>query len=64
MPFPKRKASGRNIPDCERHTLRVTLRLDPEVAESLRAYALAWGCTLADVVETALSLLDSRGRPR
>lgn len=57
--MPKKKApSGRNIAEHERNTLRIVLRLDPEVAETLRAYAAAWKCPISEVVETALEKLS------
>ena len=34
-----RKASGANIPEADRHTVQVKLRLHPEAAAALRAYA-------------------------
>lgn len=52
------KMPGRNIGDDERNTSRLTLRLDPDVADRMRAIAAAWKCTLAEVVEEAISRLD------
>lgn len=59
MAAKKKKASGRNIPEAERNTERVTVRLDPEAMELLRHYAKAWKCPMSDVIETALEALKS-----
>ncbi len=49
-----KKASGRNIPEAERNTVAIKLRLDEEDAEMLRAYAKAWKCSLSEVVSGLL----------
>lgn len=59
-PRPK-KASGRNIGDHERNTVKVTLRLDPDTAENLKRIALAWKSTMGEVVEAAIEALEARG---
>ena len=59
MPAPKRtpaKAPGVNIENWQRHTQQVLLRLQPEIAEMLRASAAAEEMTLAEYV----SWLESR----
>jgi len=65
---PKGAAKRRtmNVPEAQRHTDRVMLRLDPEVAGRLRAIAAAWHVTLAEVVTDALDALRWRtpGRKR
>lgn len=53
-----RKLSGRNIGESERNTVAIKLRLDEEDAAMLRGYAVAWGCSLSEVVSTLL-----RGSP-
>lgn len=55
---PKKKTRRTaNVPESQRHTERVILRLDPEVAARLRAIAAAWHVTLAEVVTDALDAL-------
>lgn len=46
--------SGPNIPEAQRGTERVCLRLRPEVAARLRGLALAWQLGLAETVEELL----------
>jgi predicted DNA-binding protein len=46
----KRKASGRNIPEAERGTVAVKLRLPPDVAEALDDLAAKWGLTRSGAV--------------
>ena len=58
----ERKASGRNIPEAERNTVAIKLRLDEEDAEMLRAYAKAWRCTLSEVVSALQAMKASRRR--
>lgn len=48
------KAPGENIEEWQRHTERLTLRLDPEAMELLASYAKSLGWTKAQVVEAAL----------
>lgn len=54
----KKKASGRNIPEAERGTIQVKLRLPEDVAEDLDTLAARWGVTrsgaVAMLVERAL----------
>jgi hypothetical protein len=54
---PKRKTT---IPESQRRTERVVLRLDPEVAARLRSIASAWHVTLAEVVTDALDALKKK----
>lgn len=53
-----------NVPEAQRHTERVILRLDPDVAARLRAIASAWHVTLAEVVTDALDMLKAKGTTR
>lgn len=53
----KKKRRTANVKESQRHTERVILRLDPEVAARLRAIAAAWHVTLAEVVTDALDAL-------
>jgi len=46
----KKKASGRNIPEAERGTVQVKLRLPPDVAEDLDELAERWGVTRSGAV--------------
>ena len=50
------------IPESQRNTVQVKLRLDPETAARLRWVAHLWGVSLGDVVEAGLDALD--GKPR
>ena len=52
-----KKRRTMNVPESQRHTERVILRLDPDVAARLRAIAAAWHVTLAEVVTDALDKL-------
>lgn len=47
---PKPKAPGRYVTDAERHTDRLTLRMDPEIVEMLRESAEREEMTLAEYV--------------
>jgi hypothetical protein len=64
MTHPRPKRRTMNIPESQRYTEQVKLRLDPEVAARLRGIAHAWGETLGEVVEAALDALDGKGRGR
>ena len=44
-----------NVPEDQRSTEAIKLRLQPEVAARFRALALAWGLTLAETVEELLA---------
>ncbi len=50
----KKKASGVNIPNSQRSTVQVLLRLPPEVAEDLDALAERWGLTRSGTVAKLL----------
>jgi hypothetical protein len=58
----KQKRRTINVPESQRHTERVILRLDPEVAARLRTIATAWHVTLAEVVTDALDALKKAPR--
>lgn len=58
----KKKRRTANVPESQRHTERVILRLDPDVAARLRAIAAAWHVTLAEVVTDALDALKKAPR--
>lgn len=45
-----KKASGVNIPEAQRHTVRVVLRVPPDVAEALDDLAERWGLTRSGAV--------------
>lgn len=55
----RKKVSGRNIADSERNTIKVTLRLPPEVAEDLREFAEEYDTTMARVVEAAMMMVGN-----
>jgi hypothetical protein len=47
------------VHDDERHTVKITLRLEPELADRFRALQAVWGpCTLGDVLEGLLDQAD------
>ena len=46
----KKKASGRNIPEAERGTIQVKLRLPPDVKDDLDDLARRWGLTVSGTV--------------
>lgn len=45
-----KKKPGKNIPNAQRHTVQVLLRLPPDVAERLDDLAEEWGLTRAGAV--------------
>lgn len=47
----KKKASGVNIPEAQRTTVQVKLRLDVDVAEDLDTLAEQWGVNRSKAVE-------------
>jgi len=51
----KKKASGENIPEAQRHTVQVKLRLSPESAAVLRERAETAGETVSATVERLLA---------
>jgi predicted DNA-binding protein len=55
----KKKVSGRNIPEAERGTVQVKLRLPPEVAEELDEVAQRWGVTRSGAVAKLLDVYRS-----
>lgn len=46
--------SGPNVPESQRHTVRIALRLAPDVARALRDYADGLGVTIAAAVAELL----------
>jgi hypothetical protein len=55
-----KKKPGKNIPNAQRHTVQILLRLPPEVDERIRELAEQWGITLAGVVGRLLDEHDAR----
>jgi uncharacterized protein (DUF4415 family) len=51
------KRKTRNVAESQRHTERIILRLDPDVAARLRTIAKGWDVTMAEVVTDALDAL-------
>ncbi len=51
------KASGVNIPEAQRGTERLNLRLDPETMTDIRDMAAECGCSVAQVIESAMMAL-------
>lgn len=56
----KPRKPGKNIPDSQRHTKAVLLRLRPETATRLRELAAEHGTSLANVVSVAIDIADER----
>lgn len=48
------------VPDSQRHTAKVTLRLDPMTAKRLRALATKRDLTMGEVIGLALDALEGR----
>jgi predicted transcriptional regulator len=63
----KKKASGRNIPEAERGTIQVKLRLPPDVADDLDELARRWNLTrsgaVARLVESAPDVQSNERSP-
>jgi len=62
----KRKASGVNIPEAQRGTVQVKLRLQPDVAEDLDELAARWRVNRSDAVARLVALAmqpSSEGKP-
>lgn len=57
----KKKAPGKNIPNAQRHTRQMLLRLPDEVDERIRELAEEWGLTNAGVVARLLEEHDAEG---
>lgn len=53
-----KKKPGKNIPNAQRHTVQILLRVPPDVAEDLDELAEKWGLTrsrtVARLIEQAL----------
>ncbi len=47
---PKKKPSGKSVPEEQRHTVRVVVRVPPEIAEALDELAEEWGVGRSAVV--------------
>ncbi len=45
-----KKKSGKNIPNAQRHTVQILLRVPPDVAERLDELAEEWGVTRSGCV--------------
>ncbi len=48
------------VPDSQRHTTKVTLRLDPATAKRLRAHAKRGAITMGAVITAALNALEGK----
>lgn len=53
-----KKKPGKNIPNAQRHTVQILLRVPPEVAERIEELAEEWRLTKAGVVGRLLDLYD------
>lgn len=60
MSEPKRRPSGKGkaIPDSERHTKKLQLRVHPELDARVRDIADTYDLTLAQVLETAIDVAE------
>lgn len=63
MPGRRFKASGPNIPDEDRHTVKLCLRCNPEIAAQVRALCAAKGVTLAQVLAAGIAALAKETQP-
>jgi hypothetical protein len=63
VPRRRKTVSGPNIPEAQRSTVQVKLRLPPEVADQLDMLAANWGVTrsgaVAGLVEAACGQGDA-----
>ncbi len=59
----KPKASGRNVPEAQRSTIQVKLRLPVDVAEDLDGLAERWGVTRSGAVAMMVERLRSTSAP-
>lgn len=57
----KKKASGRNVAESERSTVRVVLRVPPDVAEALDDLAELWGVTRSGAVALLIEAKNEAG---
>ncbi len=56
-----KKKPGKNIPNAQRHTVQILLRVPPEVAERLDELAEGWGLTRAGAVGRLVEEHDEEG---
>ena len=49
-PMATKKKPGKNIPNAQRHTVQILLRVPPDVAERLDELAEQWGVTRSGAV--------------
>ncbi len=56
--MPAKKKPGRNIPETQRGTVQVKLRLPPDVAEELDDYAAKHGVTRSGAVALLLETVS------
>lgn len=64
MAAKKRKASGVNIPETQRGTVQVKLRLPHDVADELDELSARWGLTRSGTVARMLEMVtDRQGKP-
>lgn len=61
MPGRRFKPSGPNIPNAQRHTVKLDVRCAPELAADVRALCAAKGVTLAQVLAAGLASLRASG---
>ena len=54
-----KKKPGKNIPNAQRHTVQVLLRVPPDVAERLDELAEEWGVTHSGAVAQLIEEHDS-----
>ncbi len=59
----KAKASGVNIPEAQRTTVQVKLRLDVDVAEDLDELAARWGVNRSQCVARMLGICTTSVPP-
>ncbi len=61
MATEKKKASGVNIPNSQRSTVQVLIRLPPDVRDDLNDLAERWGVTVSGAIGKLIEDEKERG---
>lgn len=56
----QKKKPGKNIPNAQRHTVQILLRVPPDVAERLDELAERWGITRSGAVAKLVEAHDAK----
>lgn len=60
LDLPPVKMPGANIPDKQRHTVKLTVRAAPELAERIREVCASHNLTLADIMALGVATLETK----